>query len=191
MLRVDLGGVGQNGQWVTVNTDTSGLRLVADICADITASADQLGEYFDPQSVDEMRCCHTLEHIDCLEVLPTLKYWRSFLKPGGSLLIVVPDIGVIATEYVDGEIPFEVLAAVAHGDTPGYQRSRNVAETHKWSWDLMSLKRDLEAAGYVNVQMAGDEHWPSHWLFDYPSYSYTGLVGKWQVANLRLLAVAP
>lgn len=190
-MKVDLGGVGRGGTWLTINSDDSGLRPLADITADIRECARELEQYLDPQSVGEMRCCHTLEHLDCLEVLPTLKYWRSFLRPGGQLLIVVPDIGVLAAEYVDGEIPFEVLAAVAHGDTPGYQRTRHPNETHKWSWDLLSLKRDLEEVGYVNVQMVGDEHWPSHWLFDYPAYQYTGLVGKWQVANLRLLAVAP
>lgn len=189
MLKVDLGGVGTGGIWTTVNADCSGLRALPDIVADITASADQLGEYFDPQSVDEMRCCHTLEHLPFMEIIPTLKYWRSFLKSNGSLLIVVPDMGAIAAEYADGSIPFDALAALAYGDTPGYQRTRNDGELHKWGWDFDTLKRDLEAAGYYDVQVAGDEYWPSHWLFDYPAYAYTGLVGRWSVPNLRVLAV--
>jgi hypothetical protein len=191
VLKIDLGGVGQNGLWITVNRDTSGLRLVADICADITASADQLGEYFDPQSVDEMRCVHTLEHLPFMEIVPSLKYWRTFLKPAGKLLIVVPDMGAIATQYADGAIPFDVMAALAYGDTPGYQRSQNPGELHRWGFDADTLKRDLETAGYLDVQLAGDEHWPATWLFDYPAYAYTGLVGRWSVPNLRLLAVAP
>ncbi len=190
MLKVDLGGIGQGGLWVTVNSDASGLRSLPDICADITASTAQLGEYFDPQSVEEVRCVHTLEHLPHLEIVPSLKYWRTFLRPAGRLLIVVPDMGAIAAEYADGDIPFDVVAALAYGDTPGYQRSQNPVELHRWGYDFDTLKRDLEAAGYCDVQAAGEEHWPATWLFDYPAYAYTGLVGRWQVPNLRLIGVA-
>lgn len=190
MLRVDLGGIGQNGQWVTVNSDASGYRPQSDIVADITASANELSQYFAPQSVDEMRCVHTLEHLPFDEIVPTLAYWKTMLKPGGRLLIVVPDMGQIAHQYSNGKITYEVFAALAHGDTPGYRSTRNAGELHRWGWDAYTLHCDLKAAGFTGFRLDVDE-WPSYWLFDYPAYAYTGLVGKWQVANLRMIGVAP
>ncbi len=190
-LRVDLGGTGRGGLWTTVNNDASGLRPLADLVADIRECAHELEQYFDPQSVDEMRCCHTLEHLPFMEIIPNLRYWATFLKPNALILVVVPDMGEIVRQYADGEIPFDVVAALVYGDTPGYRRDRSEVELHKWGFDMYTLEDGLREAGYHGIQLAGDERWPASWLFDYPAYAYTGLVGKWSVPNLRMIGVAP
>jgi hypothetical protein len=188
MLRIDLGGVGRNGQWVTVNSDTSGYRAAPDICADITASAAQLGEYFDPASIDEIRAIHTLEHLPAWDILPTLSYWRTFLKPGGRLLIVVPNLGLMAIHYADSIIPFDVFAAVAY--VPASRTKHGPAEEHRAGWDYDTLQADLCRAGYRDVKPAGDSDWPECWTLDYADCLHTGLVGRYEVPNLRIEARA-
>lgn len=185
VLKLDLGGVGRNGDWTTVNTDVSGYRPSPDVVADITASADELGQHFRPGKADAIRCIHTLEHISAWDIMPTLRFWRSFLKPGGYLLIVVPDIGQMAVDYADGEIPFDVLAAVAY--VSGFRTVQGPQEEHRWAWSDDTLIRDLASAGYVNARLAEDDHWPATWTLDFPDLVHTGCVGKYQVPNLRVI----
>lgn len=54
-------------------------------------------------SVDEIRCSHTLEHFGQGEVLEVLKHWVSKIKPGGILKIAVPDLPRIFDAYVRNE----------------------------------------------------------------------------------------
>lgn len=187
MLKVDLGGVGRNRDWITVNCDNS-LRAAPDHLADITAATRELDALFGYQSIDKIRCIHTLEHLDAEQILPTLEYWRSLLKPGGELLIVVPSLGALALDYVDGKIPFDVFAAVAY--VPPSRINGHEAERHRWGWDAATLRQDLERAGYNNVRPAGDEHWPRTWTLDFADLLHTGLVGNFEVQNLRMVATA-
>src|SRR5574341_415097 len=113
-MKADFGGCGRGGEWVTVNSDPGSVRESPDIVADITAHAAHLEQYFEFGSLDEIRCIHTLEHLPAWDILPTLAYWRRFLKSGGLLHIVVPDLGIMAHEFVSGQIPFEVFASVAY-----------------------------------------------------------------------------
>ena len=187
MLKLDLGGVGRGGEWMTVNLDTE-LRGAPDCVADISAEADQLHGLFGTQTVDAIRSIHTLEHLPPDEIMPTLSYWREMLKPGGTLLIVVPDMASLARDYVGGVIPFEIFAAVTYADTG---RAPEL-ERHRWGWDAKTLAADLAASGYTNVRVGGDEDWrPSHWYFDYPKYAYTKLLNVYQVANLRMVGENP
>lgn len=55
----------------------------ADIKADATAIPESVGKF------DNIIARHILEH--CLDPIKTLLHWRSFLNPGGRLIIAVPD----------------------------------------------------------------------------------------------------
>lgn len=187
--KADLGGVGRNRPdgWVTVNVDTE-LRAAPDHIADITAEANELAGLFELYSLDAIRCIHVLEHIASNEIKPTLHYWRKFLKPGGELLIVVPDLGKLAIDYADGIIPFDVFCAVAY--VPGSRTRDRIEEIHRWGWDSQTLERDLAEIGYKNVRHGGDEHWPATWTFDMTELAYTGKVGAYEVPNLIMVCEA-
>lgn len=189
MLKVDMGGVGRNRSdgWVTVNL-TNDLRPESDIIADITARANELPSHFEDYSIDAIRSIHTVEHIASDDIIPTLHLWRRLLKPGGELQIVVPDMGKMAIDYADNIIPFEVFAAVAY--VPGSRVGDRLEEIHRWSFDVTSLEWTLRQAGYGNVRRGGDEHWPATWTFDMEELSYTGLIGNYEVPNLRMLGEA-
>lgn len=189
MIKVDLGGVGSGDpNWLTVNVDTSGYRPAPDLVADITVRAGELDRHFEPGSLDMIRAAHTLEHLPAYDILPTLQYWRTFLKANGALLIIVPDLGQMAIDYADGRIPMEVFAGVAY--VTGFRTVQGPQEEHRAGWDFGSLGRLLVEAGYGNVREASDVDWPASWVLDYPDLVQTGCVGRYMVPNLRVIADA-
>jgi SAM-dependent methyltransferase len=55
---------------------------------------------FPDQSVDHILISHFLEHLHYDDAVEVLKNYYSILKPGGTLHIIVPDLGQRAQEYV-------------------------------------------------------------------------------------------
>lgn len=47
---------------------------------------------FEDNSVDEIYSSHALEHIPQKMVIPTLSEWKRVLKPGGTIILRVPDL---------------------------------------------------------------------------------------------------
>lgn len=182
-LKVDFGGVGRDGEWLTFNCDAGAVRPRPDVVCDITASSAQLDIHLQRESVDVIRCVHTLEHLPARDIHATLMYWREFLKPCGALVLVVPDMGQLAHDYCAGHIPMDVVSAV--GYVPA-SRVHNPAEEHRWGWDHDMLYRDLMMAGYVDIRAGTDDDWVSHWTLDFSDVLHTGCVGKYQVRNLRM-----
>ena len=64
---------------------------VADIQGDVTKIPESIGKF------DNIIARHIIEH--CVDIVATLKHWKSFLNPGGRLIIAVPD------EDVDESLP--------------------------------------------------------------------------------------
>lgn len=182
-MKVDLGGWGTHSEWITVNLDDGDIRAAPHHVADITAQAGQLDAFFAPESVDEMRCIHTLEHLEAWHIVPTLAYWRKFLKPAGRLLIVVPDLGALAQQYAAGDLPMETFSAVMYG-RPDYT-IRSDREKHRSGFDSRSLAKALFAAGFWGVELGSDADWVPSWPFDYPDLPAQG----YGIANLRLWGI--
>ncbi len=81
-----------------------------DIVADIRALP------FGPGEVSTLFCAHLLEHFPVEEVRRSLlPYWRSILKPEGSLVVVVPDSESMLDAYAKGEFSFSDLREVTFG----------------------------------------------------------------------------
>ncbi|WP_338639006.1 DUF4214 domain-containing protein [Burkholderia pyrrocinia] len=81
---------------------------------DIVAEATRLP--FGNDEVSVLRAAHLLEHFPQeqlrREVLP---YWRSILKPGGKLHVIVPDAEHMFAEYYRGTYPYENFRTVLFG----------------------------------------------------------------------------
>jgi len=189
MIQADFGGVGKGGEWLTVNADSSGYRPLPDMVADISASSKQLDRFFKKGELDAIRCIHTLEHLPAWDILPTLRYWGTFLKPGGTLLIVVPDLESMMEDVMAERIPFEVFAAVAY--VPGSRTRHGASEEHRWGWNRTTLIADLLDAGYRGFHDGDDSDWEGTWTLDFEDVRHTGLVGRYQVPNLRMKARKP
>ena len=65
------------------------------------ARAEALDEFYEPESVSEIRCHHVFEHISLLDVDRTLRAWNRILKPGGLLWLEVPDFAGCAKRILE------------------------------------------------------------------------------------------
>lgn len=101
-----------------------------------------------PDSIDEIRCSHGLEHFPQNDVPKVLADWVRALKPGGSLKVAVPDFAFIAKAYMEGQqLP---LGSFLLGG------QQNELDFHKSIYDEHNLRVLLEGAGLVQI-----EHWES------------------------------
>src|SRR5690606_18440040 len=64
---------------------------------------------YEPNSVDEIYCCHALDHFSRWDYPRVLRRWHELLKPGGVLKLSVVDFGVIASMYCDRKAIVEEL----------------------------------------------------------------------------------
>src|ERR1017187_4622068 len=55
------------------------------------------------ETVDEIRASHVLEHFPHGQIDAVIKDWVRALKKGGKLRIAVPDLKVIAEDYLNGK----------------------------------------------------------------------------------------
>lgn len=174
-LRLDLGGVGRGGQYTTVNLDSS-FRSAPDVVADITASTRQLEKHFKFNTVSEIRCSHTLEHLPYTEAIESIKYWYRFLHKGGTLKIIVPDVETILSDWKSGSINTGQLIALMYAN-PNNVMANPLLESHKWAYTHLELVRALYSAGFKDVLVQGfyiqdnasvDLDEPPFWVYDYP-----------------------
>jgi SAM-dependent methyltransferase len=68
-------------------------------------------------SVDYIYCSHMLEHLSLEDARKLIREAFRVLKPGGWMRIVVPDLKLLATKYVEEDLPF--FNAKSKGDLAG------------------------------------------------------------------------
>lgn len=56
---------------------------------------------FPPSSVEHILISHFLEHLHLEHAMGVLRNYFAILKPGGTLHVIVPDLAVVAREYVN------------------------------------------------------------------------------------------
>lgn len=97
---------------------------------------------------------HTLEHQGCGEQPIALCY--AILKPGGSLIVSVPDVRKLAEMWLRGQISTQVYLTNIYGPFDGTEESR-----HKWGFDAASLQEALTAsAPWASVKQFDWRHIP-------------------------------
>ncbi|MEM1183777.1 MAG: methyltransferase domain-containing protein [Planctomycetota bacterium] len=115
-------------------------------------------------SVDYLYCSHVLEHLTFADCELALRESFRVLRPSGVFRVVLPDLLLIAREYVEsGE------DEAAHRFMKGTQLGVKAREPglmglirpvfgnskHMWMWDEKSLTRALTDAGFTGVRRAG------------------------------------
>lgn len=130
------------------------LDAASDAIADVYQSVPPL-PYADG-TLQEIYAGHFLEHLTQDEARAFLAECRRCLTPGGRLGVVVPDTREVVTRYLRGDLdrieyPQGVFHAVADLDAVCALFLYSTAQDsrHQWSYDLTTLKRLLESAGFV------------------------------------------
>jgi SAM-dependent methyltransferase len=100
-----------------------GSQILRPSAADVCASGDDMPMFADG-SMDYVVARHNLEHY--LDVVKTLQEWWRVLKPGGALLVVMPDDEALDTIRLD--------------------------PTHKHAFTRASFRRLLEAIGGWEIE---------------------------------------
>jgi SAM-dependent methyltransferase len=100
-------------------------------------------EYLQSRPADsvEMICLHhCLEHHTIGAAAVLIGASQRALKPGGSLLIFVPDLEALTHAWIEGRIDDFTFCVNLHGAYMGDE-----ADIHKWSWAEWSLSKFLRA----------------------------------------------
>mgnify|MGYP003440759565 FL=1 len=132
--------------------------------ADIVAKADAIP--LPDGSVNEIMAIHLFEHFYRWECDGVLDEWHRLLRPGGRLIMEMPDLMKTCKNVVDGIMkggkePDQLTLWSLYGDP----RQRDVFMSHHWAWTPTSIKAILKEHGFIKVaeeptiyQPAGREH---------------------------------
>lgn len=82
---------------------------------------------------------HVVEHFGCGEADGVVKECYRVLRPGGSLLVFVPNMKVLASRWVAGAISDFIFFVNAYGAYQGEEGDR-----HKWGYTQGGLLKYLE-----------------------------------------------
>jgi SAM-dependent methyltransferase len=140
-MRLNLGS-GQKHMDGYVNVDIS-----SDHGHQIDVEADVSGPLpFDDCVAEGIIAEHILEHIYLHKQEAALREWWRILKPGGHLVICVPDLEALAKAYLSGKIDFFIYAANKFGPYNG-----NDADFHKWGFDERELRNRLGVIPWQSI----------------------------------------
>lgn len=108
---------------------------------DIVANWNDLSQFAD-SSVDYVVAHHTIEHVGHGEADSFIREAHRVLKPGGSLLIFIPDMKALATRWLNGELTDWLFAINTYGAYMGDE-----ADRHKWLYTFETLHETVFRQG--------------------------------------------
>lgn len=88
----------------------------------------------DDASVDYCVLHHVLEHFGCGEAVGLIREAHRVLKPGGSLLVFVPNLQALCARWLGGELDTQLFMTNVYGAYMNDEEDR-----HRWGYDPPSL----------------------------------------------------
>ena len=121
-------------------------------------------------SVDYFVLHHVLEHFGCGEAKGLIDEAFRVLRPGGSLLVFVPNMRALAAHWLGGGIDTQVFMTNVYGAYMGHEEDR-----HKWGYDPTSL----------SLFMVGDRNWKDIDHFDWREVPGMDVARDWWILALE------
>lgn len=103
---------------------------------------------FEKGSVEVIVMHHVLEHFGCGEADSLIREFYGLLKPGGRLIVSVPDITALYKGWISGALDEYQLMVNLYGAYMGDE-----ADRHKWGYSFWGLRDYLhELANWEHVE---------------------------------------
>jgi GT2 family glycosyltransferase/SAM-dependent methyltransferase len=115
---------------------------------------------FDENSVEEILASHVFEHLNPYKTLDILKDWLRVLKPGGKLIMEMPDIEQLCKNFATADYwgKFSILNVIYGSvNTTDSGDPSDITSPHLFGWWPESLNNHLVAAGYTNIQFMAEK----------------------------------
>lgn len=145
----------QGSDWTEIRLD-----IDPSVQPDIVADVADMGAV-DSASMDAVWSCHNLEHLETHAVPAALQEMRRVLKPGGFLLLHMPDLQTLAELVVQGKLETVMYESPAGPITPldmlfGHSRSLSKGNrfmAHRTGFTQERLGRLLLEAGFAEARV--------------------------------------
>jgi glycosyltransferase involved in cell wall biosynthesis len=145
-LRLHLGcGTERRDGWVNIDANPA-------VKPDVVARAHQLGMFADG-SVDAIEACHLFEHLPLHEARAALKEWARVLRPGGELLLELPNFEACLRVMGQAhDARGNDLGMIGIFGWPQGVEKDGDGMAHRWGWSPATLRAELEACGFGHVE---------------------------------------
>lgn len=154
--------------WINVDHTSRPPDQIPDMVCDATKLVSCFGE----NTQDMVVLHHVLEHFGCGEADEVLKQCYKVLKPGGSLLIFVPDLRKLAGRWLSREIDDFTFLVNVYGAYQGLEGDR-----HRWGYDKDYLYKYLKSIpGTGSIRM-----------FDWREIPGADIARDWWVLGMELV----
>jgi len=112
---------------------------------------------------------HVFEHFGCGEARALQAEAFRLLRPGGSLLVFVPNMRALAQRWLMGQLNTQIYMTNVYGAYMGDEHDR-----HCWGWDSHELVKELLAISWADVR-----------LFDWRPITGADLARDWWVLAME------
>ncbi len=119
-----------------------------DIAGEPDVLADVRALPYEDGSVDEVIAIHLLEHLYRWEAPAALAEWARVLKPGGRLVLELPDVVKCCEQVLAGAK--DRLGVWGLYGSPEYA---DPLMCHRWGWRSDELAAELRTAGFTRVRV--------------------------------------
>jgi len=142
-----------------LGVDIRALPTVAYVC-----NAWEIDQHVAPSSMDEIFSRHFFEHLTFEQAAVTLESWKTVLKPGGLVTMIVPDMAFHVQQWLN---PARKTTINPNGMSDqewavsgfwGHQRegAYDVWDVHKSGYDEALLRDFVTEHGYTNFMRIED-----------------------------------
>ena len=148
-ILLNIGGIGHRPGWLNVNVQSYANQT------DLLGDSSDL-KLFPDNTVTAIYSSHTLEHTPFIfnaSVANTLAEWYRTLRPGGMLMLAVPDMQILAQALVDKRMTisqrFHIMRMI-------YGAQSDEFDFHYGGFDEDILTWYLKQAGFCRIQRVKD-----------------------------------